>query len=214
MSPAGLRVLVAGGSGLVGAHCVRRLSADARVTQVTCLQRRAGAAHDARRREVVVDFAQLQAVPESVFVADAALCALGSTIRVAGSQAAFRRVDHDYVLAFAQRARAAGVTRFGLVSALGAEPRSAVFYNRVKGEIEAAVMALGFASLTLVRPSLLLGERAEFRLGERLMAPLGRPLPRRWRAVAGDAVAAALVEALLAGRPGVQILENAALLPR
>lgn len=212
MSAAGTSVLVAGATGLVGRHCVTRLLADARIQRVTCLQRRIGVDDDVRRRSIAVDYEQLAAVPDAVFVADAALCALGTTIRVAGSQDAFRRVDHDYVLAFARRARDAGVTRFGLVGALGAEPRSSVFYNRVKGETEAAVTALGFESLCIVRPSLLLGARAEFRLGERLMTPLGRLLPRRWRAIDADQVARALITATLGPLRGIQVLENAALL--
>ena len=216
MSGPATSVVVAGATGLVGGHCVARLLADARIARVTCLQRRAVSSGEAdgRVRRVAVDYERLDAVPDADFATDAALCALGTTIRVAGSQAAFRRVDHDYLLAFARRARAAGVMRFGLVSALGADPRSAVFYNRVKGETEAAVGALGFASLSIARPSLLLGERAEFRLGERLMMPLGRFLPRRWRAIEAGEVARALVEATLERGAGVHILENAVLLPR
>lgn len=211
MSAAGLRVLLAGATGLVGAHALAWLARDARVAQLAALQRRPGAADDPVRR-VVADFERLDAVPAEVFAVDAAFCALGTTIATAGSQAAFRRVDFDYVLAFARRARAGGATRFALVSALGADPGSSVFYNRVKGEAEAAVRQLGFASLAIARPSLLLGERREHRPGERLAAPLMRLLPARWRAVPAERVAARLAETLLAGAPGERVLENAALL--
>jgi uncharacterized protein YbjT (DUF2867 family) len=214
VSTAGTVVVVAGSTGLVGAQCVALLLADPQTARVTCLQRRAAVPDgtDRRRERVVVDFERLQDVPASVFAADAALCALGTTIRSAGSQAEFRRVDHDYALAFARRARDAGVRRFGLVSALGAAPRSAVFYNQVKGETETSIGSLGFETLVIARPSLLLGERAEFRLGERLMAPLGRLLPRRWRAIEARQVARALVDATLRRGRGVHVLENEALL--
>jgi uncharacterized protein YbjT (DUF2867 family) len=207
------RVLLAGATGLVGGECLAQLRGDARVAQVVSLQRRAGAASDdARVRIVETDFGELDRLPAEVFAAGAALCALGTTIRIAGSQPAFRRVDHDYVLAFARRARAAGVARFGLVSAIGADPDSRVFYNRVKGDTEADVAALGFDTCVFVRPSLLLGEREEFRLGERLAMPFGRWLPKAWRAVPAARVAQRLIAATLEGASGVHVIENAELL--
>ena len=214
MSRETLRVLLIGATGLVGGHCLDALRADGRVATVTVLQRGVPAAErgDARLRVLQADFDRLDALPANTFHVDAAICALGTTIGKAGSQAAFRRVDHDYVLAVAQRARAAGASRFGLVSALGAEVGSRVFYNRVKGEIEVAIEALGFDSLSIVRPSLLLGARDEFRLGERLSAPLGRLLPRRWRAVPAEAVARALVESVLRGEKLIRRIENAQLI--
>jgi uncharacterized protein YbjT (DUF2867 family) len=209
MSAPTQRVVVAGASGLVGTACVAVLRA--RGIAVHALQR--GGGDDAGGvRRLAVDYERLDATAPEVFAVDAALCALGTTIRTAGSQAAFRRVDHDYVLAFARRARDAGVVRFGVVSALGADAASRVFYNRVKGETEQALVALGFDVLAIVRPSLLLGDRREFRLGERVMTPLGRMLPRRWRAVHADDVAAGLVTATLGRGAGVHVLENAELL--
>jgi uncharacterized protein YbjT (DUF2867 family) len=210
---AAARVLVAGATGLVGRALVELLQGDPRVAALTLLQRRAAAADTTpRTRRLAVDFDALDAAPAEWFAAEAAFCALGTTIRVAGSQAAFRLVDHDFVLAFARRAREGGASRFGLVSALGADPRSRVFYNRVKGETEAALRALGFERLAIARPSLLLGARDEFRLGERLMAPIGRLLPSRWRAIGAAQVARALIEATLAPGSGVRVLENAELL--
>ena len=162
-----------------------------------------------------VDYAALPALP----AAQAACCCLGTTIKAAGSQAAFRAVDFDAVLAFAQAARAAGVRRFAVVSALGADARSAIFYNRVKGEMEAALIALGFESLTIARPSLLAGDRSALgqptRRGERLTlaltAPLAGLIPKAWRPIQADCLARALQRALAQGRPGVQVLESAAL---
>lgn len=214
MSIQSVRVLLVGATGLVGRQCLAHLAGDARVAEITVLQRRAPehSSRDPRIRIVQTDFEAMGALPVTVFAVDAAICALGTTIRQAGSQPAFRRVDHDYPLSIARRVREAGATRFGLVSALGADTGSRVFYNRVKGEVEAAIEALGFASLSIVRPSLLLGERDDFRLGERLSAPLGRLLPRRWRAVPAERVARVLVESVLRGTTGTQRIENAELL--
>lgn len=213
MSIQSVHVLLVGATGLVGRHCLGHLTGDARVAEISVLQRRAPeqSARDPRIRIVQTDFEAIGALPATVFGVDAAICALGTTIRQAGSQTAFRRVDHDYPLAIARRLREAGATRFGLVSALGADTGSRVFYNQVKGEVEAAIEALGFASLSIVRPSLLLGERDDFRLGERLSAPVGRLLPRRWRAVPAERVARVLLDSVLRGTPGTQRIENAEL---
>lgn len=220
--PRGPAVLVVGASGLVGRAVVRRLVAQTWAGSVTVLVRRPGAltagqALPGRLRERVVDFERLDA-PEtrSAFAADIVICALGTTIRQAGSQAAFRRVDVDYPAEIARRAFAAGAHHFLLVSALGADARSSVFYNRCKGEVEAAILAVGFPSVTVVRPSLLLGKRAAFRLGERVAQVLsnavGGLVPKAWRPVPVESVAAALVTAARVDAPGARVLENPALL--
>ncbi len=154
--------------------------------------------------------------------ADDMFIALGTTISVAGSQAAFRAVDLDAVLALARAARAAGVRRLGVVSAMGADAKSQVFYNRVKGEMEQAVSALGFDTVVIARPSLLDGERAALgqptRRGEQLALKVMRLLkpliPRNYQAISDVQVAKALVEAVQAGRPGVQILLSGQMQPR
>lgn len=218
----GPSVLVAGASGLVGRAVVRRLVAQSWPGSVTALVRRPGAltggqAMPGRLRESVVDFDRLDA-PETqqALVADIVICALGTTIRQAGSEAAFRRVDVEYPAELARRAFAAGAHHFLLVSALGADARSGVFYNRCKGEAEAEILSIGFPSVTVVRPSLLLGKRAEFRPGERIAQSLshaiGWMVPRPWRPVPAESVAAALVTAARVDAPGVRVLENAALL--
>jgi uncharacterized protein YbjT (DUF2867 family) len=208
------RVAVAGASGLVGRALSRQLAADPGCTALRLLLRRA-----------VPD---LEGLPKTSVLAwpaevlpplDTACCALGTTIAVAGSQAAFRAVDHDTVLAFARAAKTAGARRFGVISALGADPQSSVFYNRVKGEMEAAVRALGFATLVIARPSLLAGDRATLgqpsRFGERLALALSAPLrgllPARVRPIAADDVAAGLLVALRTRPPGVHVVESAEL---
>lgn len=206
-------VLVAGASGLVGSALVRLLLADAEGPRVVAVSRRPlGLAHP-RVTEVVADFARLEdaAMPR----VGTAFCALGTTMAKAGSEEAFRAVDLDAVVAFALRARRAGASRFLLVSALGADPRSRVFYNRVKGEAEDALRGLGFEGLALLRPSLLLGERAEARPAERVAAAasglfswaFAGPLSR-WRPVPAESVAAALLAVAAAGLSGVRVVEN------
>jgi uncharacterized protein YbjT (DUF2867 family) len=203
--------LLAGATGLVGRELLRLLSAAPEVSEVRALVRRPLITRrDSKVRECRVDFERLDAHPEW-FRADAAFCALGTTIKVAGSQEAFRRVDFDYPLAVARAARAAGASHFLLVSALGASARSTVFYSKVKGELEDAIIALGFASVTIARPSMLAGDREEKRPLEELAKKLGWLVPPRWKPVEASSVAAALVDAMRRRAPGVEILENAAL---
>jgi uncharacterized protein YbjT (DUF2867 family) len=210
-----VRVTVAGATGLVGRAMLTRLSASPQVGPVTALVRQAGALGipPARVQPRVVDYRTLgtgAALPAT----DWAFCALGTTIKVAGSQAAFRAVDVDAVLAFAQAARAVGATRFGLVSAMGADARSGVFYNRCKGEVEDALRAQGWPQLVIARPSLLLGARDALgqpvrpaeALAQRLMPVVGWLIPRQVRPITAQAVASALAAAVASDAPGVTLL--------
>lgn len=166
----------------------------------------------------MVDLGALDAVAD-LPRADDVFCCLGTTIKQAGSQDAFRRVDYDYVLALARAGQRNGATQFLLVSAIGADPAARVFYSRVKGETEAAVRRLPYRSIQIFRPSLLLGERAEFRLGERVamvMAPLVklalvRPL-RRYRPVHATTVARAMVAVAKEAPRGPNVFEYDAML--
>lgn len=204
-------MLLVGATGLVGRNLLRQALDDARIVRVVAPSRRALAPHP-KLEAPVVDFDALPA-EAGWWAADAACCTLGTTMRVAGSRAAFRRVDHDYPLAVARLARRHGTRAFVLNSALGADARSAVFYNRVKGEVEDALRALGFDSLTLVRPGLIGGERDESRPAERWAAHalrlLGPALPRAWRLNPAERIAAAMLEAAIARRPGVSIVGSA-----
>lgn len=203
---------MAGSTGLVGRAVVERLLRTPEVRAVHALVRRAWP--DAPRGEGLVvrpfDFDRQDATPDALDV-DAIVCALGTTMRAAGSRAAFRLVDHGYPVALAAAGRAAGARHFQLVSSAGADAHSRIFYSRVKGETEAAVRTAGYPSLTIARPSLLLGTRSERRLGESIGKALGVFWPPRWRPVHASQVAAALVDALLRRAPGVEVLENPAL---
>jgi uncharacterized protein YbjT (DUF2867 family) len=214
-SPSAPAVLVAGATGLIGRELLAAWLAETPPPTLHALVRRTPPAAEPRVRWHVVDYRALPALPK----ASVAACALGTTIAVAGSQAAFRAVDFDAVLAFARAAKAAGVVRFGVVSALGASPRSPTFYNRVKGEMEQALAGLGFSSLVIARPSLLAGDRGALgqpaRFGERLAlaatAPVRGLIPKAWRPIEARTVARALVRALAEGRPGVRVVESAEL---
>ena len=172
--PAGRVALVAGASGLVGRALLARLGADPGVAQVHALVRRPLDLVAPKLQVHVVDFNALPPLP----AADEAYLALGTTIAVAGSREAFRAVDFDANLAVAKAAGAAGARRVGLVSAMGADARSRVFYSRVKGELEEALSALPLDALVIARPSLLLGDRDRLgqsrRRGEHLAARLDR----------------------------------------
>jgi len=201
--------LLAGASGLVGRECLKLLAGDDGVTQVRVLARRPLPADGRARRvkELRTQFDDLADHPEW-FKVDWVFCALGTTMKTAGSREAFRRVDFDYPLAIARAARDQGASQFLLVSAMGANPRSPIFYNQVKGELEAAVQELGFASLTVARPSLLLGDRQEWRAGEEIAKRVAWLFPSRSRPVHASQVALALVRAAHRGTRGARFLEN------
>lgn len=202
--------LVAGATGLVGREILADLLADSTVSAVHCVGRRVLAQQHPKLTCHVVDFAALPKLPK----VDEGYIALGTTIKVAGSQEAFRAVDLKAVEALALAARAAGATKLGVVSAMGANSQSAVFYNRIKGEMEVSLARMGFKSLVIARPSLIDGDRAALRQPGRASEGLGlllvrglRPLlPANYRAISASDIAHALLRAVKAGTPGVVTL--------
>jgi uncharacterized protein YbjT (DUF2867 family) len=190
--------MLAGATGLVGQSLLQGLLADDAVTAVHTIGRRPVAMQHPKLTSHVVDFTALPLLSPL----DEAYLALGTTIKVAGSQAAFRAVDFDANLGVARAALAAGVRRVGVVSAMGADARSSIFYNRVKGELEESLSALGFDALVIARPSLLTGDRLTLgqpaRAGEKFAAFAGRLLkpfiPANYRPIAAASVARALLE--------------------
>ena len=207
-----MTALLAGATGLIGREVARHWTGPG---PLHLLVRRDTRALQPLHRVHVVDFGALPPLPQ----AERAFCCLGTTIKAAGSQEAFRAVDHSAVLAFARAAQRAGVRHFAVVSALGASAQSRSFYNRVKGEMEAELATLGFASLVIARPSLLAGDRASLaqptRLGERLAlmltAPLAPFIPKTWRPIEAAVVARAMLRALDKPTPGLRVLESAQL---
>ncbi|WP_198083900.1 NAD(P)H-binding protein [Variovorax sp. E3] len=204
------KLLLVGATGLVGRHVLQRALADPRVDTIVAPTRRALPMH-ARLSSPPVDYERLDE-EAGWWRADAVICTLGTTLRTAGSEAAFRRVDHDYPLAVARWAHAHGTPTYVLNSAIGADAASRFFYNRVKGELENALRQVGFDALTLVRPGVIGGHRDEFRLGERVIVSAlrvaGPLLPRRWRLNPAANIARSLLEAALAPQPGVRVIAS------
>lgn len=201
--------LVAGASGLVGKHLVTELCDAPEYGRVYALTRRALTRDHAKLANRVVRFADLEAQLRG-FTCTEAFCCLGTTLREAGSEAAFRQVDFDLVVAFARAARAAQAQRFVLVSSVGADAGSRAFYLRVKAQAEAAVMTLGFPALDIMQPGLLLGSRREMRPLEfaaqwtlPVVAPLMFGPLAPWRPVGAGTLARAMLGATRSGRRGV-----------
>lgn len=208
------QLMLVGATGLVGSHVLRQALADPAVAQVVAPTRRPLTPHP-RLLNPLVDFERLPQ-DEPWWQVDAVICTLGTTIRAAGSQAAFYRVDHGHPLEVAYLARRRGARAYAFNSALGADAGSRVFYSRTKGETERDLQAVGYPSLTLVRPGLIGGRRSESRPLEqaavqfsRLVQPL---LPRRYRVVPAERIAQHLLRAALAAAPGVHVLPSEALL--
>lgn len=199
--------LILGATGLVGAECLRQFAESDRFAPVIALTRRPLPLAPPRVATHVADFERLEEAADHFRVSHI-VCALGTTIKKAGSQEAFRRVDHDIPLAAARLGLQEGARHFLLVSALGASARSRIFYSRVKGEVEDDIRALPYRSVTIVRPSLLLGERGEFRLGEAVGKVFAGLIPGRYRPVHARDVAASLLAAAVEDRPGVRIIES------
>ncbi|MCL1621617.1 nucleoside-diphosphate sugar epimerase [Ralstonia pseudosolanacearum] len=198
--PACRRVVIAGATGLVGANILQQLIEAPSVAEIHALCRRPLSVRSPKLTAYLVDFRSLPPLPP----VDEVYLALGTTIKQAGSRAAFRAVNFGANLAVAQASLAAGATRFGVVSAISANARSIVFYNRVKGELEEALAALRPEALVVVRPSFLLGNRKALhqpaRYGEKIgiwLSQLLRPLlPADFRPVQAHRVARALVAAV------------------
>jgi uncharacterized protein YbjT (DUF2867 family) len=202
-------VLLLGATGLIGSAVLRLVRDDAAFPRVVTLTRRPLGAEGAHPRvdACVGDLERMDTLADA-FAVDAVICALGTTIRLAGSQARFRAVDHDIPLAAARIARQRGVTHFLYVSSIGANPRSSAFYLRTKGELEQALAGVGFDRLTIVRPSLLLGDRKEVRLGERIGQLLSFIPMGRYTAIHADDVAAALVRLAKEDGKGLRTVES------
>lgn len=198
---------IVGATGLVGRTLLDGLLAEPRVARVTAIVRRPVERAHPKLEVLSVDFEHLERELERR-TATVGFCCLGTTIKKAGSEAAFYRVDHDYPLAFGRACKAAGVRKLLVVTALGADPQSGIFYNRVKGEVERDLEALGLPELHVLRPSLLLGERLERRPAEALAMAVAKPLGAlmigpfaKYRAIPGESVARRMLALALDSSP-------------
>jgi uncharacterized protein YbjT (DUF2867 family) len=214
--PIGRSVLLAGATGLVGSECLRLLLADAGVERLVVIARREIPAtllpsgYGSKLEMYKIDFARLEKHVE-LLAESQVFCAIGTTLKQAGSRERFRDVDYGYGFALARFAVQQGAQHFLLVSATGANARSRVFYSRVKGELEDAVRGLPYRSITIARPSFLEGAREQSRPFERIGLRLAAFAPRRYRPVPAQRVAEALVRAADADVQGVRIIESEAM---
>jgi uncharacterized protein YbjT (DUF2867 family) len=206
--------LLVGSSGLVGGHCLHFLLEESFYSRVVVLVRRALPMTHDKLLQHIVDFDELESLGKCLPVEDV-YCCLGTTIKKAGTQQAFRKVDFDYPVKIAALAQHCGANQFLLVSSLGANPHSRIFYNRVKGEVEEAIRKIPFKAFHTFHPSLLLGERKEYRTGEKagafimsgLKYAMGGPL-KKYRAIQACDVAKAMVRVAQMDLQGVNIFES------
>jgi uncharacterized protein YbjT (DUF2867 family) len=204
--------VIAGASGLVGSECLRRLLQSSDYEQVIALVRRPLELADPKLRQITVMFGDLPQV--TAFAGADVFCALGTTMKQAGSHKAFRAVDFDAAHAIAKLAAAGGARQFVLVSSIGANAQSKTFYLRVKGELEEALKSLPFPALQIFHPSLLLGDRQDARPGERVGAVVAKALDfafvgklRKYSAIDVADLAAAMLTATRRAEPGVHSYE-------
>jgi len=203
--------LIAGASGLVGSHCLRLLLASERYSQVISIGRRDLPLIHPKLDQKVIDFDNLKRY-SSELAADDVFCCLGTTIKKAGSKEKFYTVDHTYVVELAKMTAAKNANQFLVVSAMGADAGSMIFYNKVKGEMERDVQQQEFRAVHIFRPSLLLGEREEHRTGEELASKIMRPLSglmvgplKKYKPILAEDVAKAMLWAADQRASGVHI---------
>jgi len=207
-----MTILIIGATGLVGREIVQQAAERPDVSRVVALVRRdPGARPSPKVLYRVVDFDHLGDGLNDAFAVETVLCAMGTTARATPDPARYRQIEVEIPLAVARRAQAAGATRFGLVSSVGASPTARTTYLRQKGELEQALQQMGWERLVIARPSFLAGERDEFRLGERLGLLAGRLFPVAYRPVHASQVAAGLLAAVRHGGPAVEVLDNVTL---
>lgn len=201
--------LIAGASGLVGSELLHILLESPNYARVKAVVRKPMDVRHPKLDQVLADFDHLEQWREHLSATDV-YCCLGTIIKKAGSQEAFRKVDYEYPVKLALLAKEQGAERFLVVSALGADAGSRIFYSRTKGQMEEQLKRSGLSALHIFQPSLLMGERQEFRFGEKLAAflsPLYSPLMvgklRKYKPVSARRVAAAMHNAAQSAPAGV-----------
>ena len=209
-----LTALIAGTTGLVGRHVLQYLLQDPEYSAVTSLTRRSLGLSHAKLHEHIVDFEKLENF-SPVIQGDHIFCCLGTTMKQAGNQVEFRKVDYTYPLSLACLANENKARQFVLISALGANENSKIFYNRTKGELEKSIRELDFPGILIFRPSLLLGERPQTRSGEKLgefllngLTPVLQGRLKKYRGIQVKTLAVAMVEMAKVELKGFHIFES------
>lgn len=207
--------LIAGASGLVGKVLLAQLLEDNTYTEVRILVRRQIDLVHPKLRQVIADFDNLAKGELAFHGVHKAFCTLGTTMAKAGSKEAFYKVDYTYILSFAEMAKKHGASHFILVSSMGADANSRIYYSKVKGEVENAVKALNFTALHILQPSILLGNRQESRLGERIGIGVAKLfamlIPSNYKGIEAAQVALAMRVLAADGRTGTYITQSGAL---
>jgi len=201
--------MVLGSTGLVGSAVVQQLSADPTCSRIVALTRDSHSIFpfSPKLSIEVVDFDNL-AQHADLFAVDQIICAMGTTLRKTPSRDVYRRIDYGYPLEAAKQGLEHGATHYLAVTAVSANAESPIFYNRLKGELEDALSLLNYRSLTIARPSVLIGDRADPRLSEKIAWKLSFITPRKYKPVRGANVAKALVNAARDDVPGLRIIQN------
>jgi uncharacterized protein YbjT (DUF2867 family) len=206
--------IITGATGLVGSELLNQLLSDANYERIIAVVRKPLEIENEKLVQKVIDFEKLVSSLEGI-KADHAFCCLGTTIRKAGSKEVQYHIDHDYVINFANGCYSSGVSRFAVVSSSGADNKSGNFYLRTKGEMEEDLKKLPFEGLYILRPSLLLGKRKEFRFGEviakaimQVINPLMTGKLRRFRGIYASRVAKGMTGMVNSNLTGVRIIES------
>lgn len=206
-----MKILLVGSTGLVGGHVLTQALKESRVEKIIALVRTGSKASTSKLEFVVVDFDHLSEFAEWWNV-DAVICTLGTTIRKAGSQQAFEKVDRQYPVRIAEFAKKKGVPTYCVVTAMGANASSMFFYNRVKGNVEKDLEKINFKSLTIVRPGLIGGDRKEVRFAEsvaqRVLAIVQPVLPKSLRLNPAEKIAVKLLQAAIESKRGKTIITS------
>ena len=206
-----MKILLVGSTGLVGSEVLNILMTDTRISSVVAPLRKKSSNNEySNLYQPVIDFDQLPADPK-IWSADVVICTLGTTIKIAKTKENFKKVDFTYPIEIAKICKQFGARHYILNSAMGAHPQSKIFYNKVKGETEAALQQLGFSQLTIVRPGLIGGDRPEFRMGEqiahKILTLLDPVLPEKMKINPATKIAQKICEQIFEQEPGVKIIE-------
>ncbi len=209
-----MRALLAGATGLVGGHVLNLLLNDPNFSEVKVVTRKPLGNSNSKIKEIILDFNQLENHSAELDT-DIVFCCLGTTIKIAGSQEAFKKVDYEYPYRLAQIAKTSGAKKYILVSAMGSNKNSLIFYNRVKGELEQDIDKLGFEAFHVIQPSLIIGERQEKRMGEGLAQKLSPVFDKlmmgplsKYKSIKAEQIAKAMVTISKSGDSGTIRHEN------
>jgi uncharacterized protein YbjT (DUF2867 family) len=217
----GVTAIVAGGTGLVGRELIRLLLEDRAYDKVIALVRKNIQVNHFHGNEklvqIITDYSNLDALIEPAVIEHAhVFCTLGTTIKKAGSQEQFRKVDLEYPIKLGEIASKGKADAFAIVTAMGANSKSSIFYNRVKGEVEQGLRELNLRSLYMLRPSLILGDRDEVRVGEKLGSLVSRAITplmigglRTYRPIHTKTIATGLIKSAKSGQTGAHVLLSA-----